>query len=104
MADKISADPVSIKGGKTSTGAGAPFGEMLFKDAVCPTPGVTGDWGGTTGGDTSGALGAAGKGVTGEMPEVTYVDLPEAPASGGGKAMVGNEIAGHSLSKPFNSK
>lgn len=91
-------DVVSIKGG--STGAAGAAGQSLFKDAVCPVPGERGDWGGSTGGDTSGAFGAAGKGVEGIMPEVTYVDLPEAPAYGGGKSPV-QDIAGHSPSKDF---
>jgi hypothetical protein len=76
-----------------------PF-DTLFDDAQCPVPGNTGDWGGSTGGDTSGALAAAGKGVEGEMPEVTYVDVQEAPAYGGGKAPM-NDIAGHNITKDF---
>ena len=74
--------------------------QSLFDGSVVPIPNTKGDWGGSTGGDTSGAFGAAGKGVEGIMPEVTYVDLPEAPAYGGGKAPV-QDIAGHSPSKDF---
>lgn len=53
--------------------------KSLFKEAVVPEPGVKGDWGATHDGDTSIGQGAAPKGTPGIMPEVTYVDLKDAP-------------------------
>lgn len=48
-----------------------------FEDAVVPTPGLGGDWGGTKNGDTS--FQGAVKGDAGKIPEVTFVDVNGAP-------------------------
>jgi hypothetical protein len=48
-----------------------------FSDAVVPTPGMGGDWGGTKDGDTS--FQGATKGTRGIVPEVTLVDVNGAP-------------------------
>jgi hypothetical protein len=50
-----------------------------FIDAVAPTPGMDGDWGGTKNGDTS--FQGAEKGVAGKIPEVTMVSVNGAPGA-----------------------